>query len=294
MHATFSSTPSKNETENQMVFNVANLSEIPSNAKDSSTSMTVKEEDDVRATYPCRHCSQSFSSWNHRENHELEHKQNGSSSNHGERLTVPPLILKKSAVGKTRKTRKMQVIPAKDTLHGPQKPEELQVEISPHEIRPRKSFKCDRCNTVYSSFKAKWWHDIKHHKVLMPGEDKRKHKSKQTCRYCGSTFDNYVHKYKHEKRCSEKPAEPAEGDEPPVKAEQSAFGAVEDDTEEFKAKCSKCSEEFSSRRAKTVHEKQVHQMDIRECRVCHKMFSSYPGRYIHEKRCTAQQSQVEA
>lgn len=280
IHNTVTSTPSKESTreDNQMVFNLANLSAIPTN----NNTAEIKLED---GTFPCRHCSDVFNSALSRDQHENSHKD-------GAKKTVPPLILKKTA-GK-RKLRKLRVLKAKDCYT-----ENLNVDSDDQTAAAavKKEFKCDKCLMLFPNFKSKWWHDIKHHKILpLTGEDKRKRRGPQVCRHCGLTFDQYIQKYRHEKRCKAgSTSQPAEADvAPSSNAELPNDVKPEEDLEEYKAKCSKCSEEFSSRRAKTMHEKHVHNLDIRECRICHKIFSSYPGRYIHEKRCGLKRSLVEA
>lgn len=151
------------------------------------------------------------------------------------------------------------------------------------------------------TFKAKWWHDLKVHSGL-----KLKSKGQPVCRYCGLKFDLPYKKYKHERTCTEK-GEPTQHQEP----EPEPLGATVNETPELlvtevdidesikpdpdanaereTAKCSRCEEEFTSLRGRSIHEKNIHNLDPNECRVCTRIFNSYGARYVHEKKCAVRQ-----
>lgn len=273
----------------------------------------VGNDDDMQVIYVCRHCKEQFENnaeyLEHKKlhnpggnwltstpskdtSHTTDNDLNGSKRDGNLNLQVkveeetiedrvPPLVLKKAGARQLRS--KLRVLKASDVLLDHENDEDYGAE---KKHAHRKQVKCEKCQLTFSNFKAKWWHDLKKHKILVAGAEKRKRNGRQVCRYCHLEFDQYIQKYRHEKRCQG--------------TEQGAAGVVELQMGEikvesdYKAKCSLCNAEFSTRRAKTMHEKLVHSLDIRECRVCHKLFSSYPGRYIHEKRCGLKQAQVEA
>lgn len=190
--------------------------------------------------------------------------------------TVPPLILRK--LTSMRRTRGSNILMASQTI-----PEQIDVNVNPDDVSSlRKQYKCDKCPMVFSGVRDRMLHVLREHKAAEVENRKRGRPAvRQICKHCGTCFDTYIQKYRHEKQCginaiALKKRRSSTDDAP------TAFNESHDDS---KIKCSRCPEEFSSSRAKTIHERDVHNLDLRECRVCKRIFSSYPARYIHEKRC---------
>lgn len=251
------------------------------------------------SSFPCHQCSETFDSLQLYTLHdEMVHK------------IVPPLVL-----------RRNNVLRASETVEV----EQINVDVDPNSVgslqppQLRKQFKCKKCPVVFSSIPNRIRHEQVEHKSSVPvNKEKRKRGrpgSKTNCRHCNAYYDNYVHKYRHEKKCLDLQAAAAASglllkpkrefdearrsnsinynensdDEDNLNlsdingANTSALSESRDDNKA--RQCSRCHEEFSSSRAKTIHEKNVHNLDIRECRVCKRVFSSYPARYMHEKRC---------
>ncbi|XP_063699724.1 zinc finger protein 595-like [Culicoides brevitarsis] len=186
--------------------------------------------------------------------------------------------------------------------------------VAKHSSTPKvggKAYICESCDQTFPNHKGLYWHRLKTHGLFRkfkssnkvaatkatpppPHLSPKEVKTEQyECRYCDKVFDKRYSKYNHERVCAKNVRE----DESEEVIEQPApvEPVVELNEDETFAdggvlKCSRCPDEFSSGRARSLHEKNVHNLQINECRVCGKVLSGYASRYQHEKRCAAKDS----
>lgn len=159
------------------------------------------------------------------------------------------------------------------------------VKVDPTDVQNSGEFKCDHCPSSFASNRGRTLH-FKHRHSKNPMRKRnrdspytRREILIHTCPSCGENFDTYKLMYSHTKKCTN-------GQLATNLTSMFDNGeAAQDMNETRKTTCSCCSEVFSSARSKSLHEKTVHNLDIRECRVCHQMFDHYLARYLHEKRC---------
>lgn len=188
--------------------------------------------------------------------------------------TVPPLILHRRTRGS------LQVVKATDTIS-----EQINVDVNPDDINSRhREYKCDKCPMLFPSIRQRLTHTMREHAEKRKRGRPGRPGGRYFCKHCGNSYDNYIHKYRHEKQCLTGTLQPP-AKKRAVRNEIPDM-SLNETYNNSKTKCSKCHEEFSSSRAKTIHEKDAHNLDIRECRNCQRIFSSYPARYMHEKRCS--------
>lgn len=259
------------------------------NGEAQAQSTPIKEEFENKATranlYQCRQCTQTFRTYMSRLNHETQ-----SHPKTDKNETFPGA---KKSSKRLRGHRRSPLVKHSEPKSEQQTP---------------KVYACDSCDKTFPNHKAKFWHDVKVHKLNFGKSTKKKPQTTATCRYCDKTFEKSYSKYNHERVCTQKPQIQMQnhGDDssevieqplpvnPIVELTEEEGSPVAEDTQNDEIiKCARCSEEFSSGRARSLHEKNIHNLQVNECRVCGKTFASYATRYQHEKKCKLNNSMTE-
>uniref|UniRef100_A0A336KLX9 CSON013264 protein n=1 Tax=Culicoides sonorensis TaxID=179676 RepID=A0A336KLX9_CULSO len=248
--------------------------------------------------YPCRECSKSFNTYMSRYQHESNiHKKSASNNKSDDQ----PIAGKKSlSLKRLRRVRHSPIPKHQADLN------------STAPVSGSKIYTCDSCDETFINHKAKYWHRIKAHGFIF-GKGKAASTS-FSCRHCDKVFDKRHSKYNHERICpsnvfaDEKLSRKKRSLEPPKAVCEDSLELIEQQVSvepiveltedgsndativEGLVKCSRCNDEFTSSRARSLHEKNVHNLQVNECRNCTRVFASYATRYQHEKRCNGNTS----
>lgn len=285
------STPIKKENEKKKP---GRKKKLPVDVAQASTSQAAPNQ--VPNLYQCRECPQTFRTYMSRHEHEARDHWKPETTGDGvdKNETFPTT---KKSLKRLSRRRRSPVPAAKPSPDG-------------------KVFTCDTCHIDFTSHKGLYWHRLKTHGILF-GKTSGKAPSRKastkpkpspkiettfSCRYCEKVFDKRHSKYNHERICARKNAEEEKDgqsddsavveqpmpEEPIVELTEEDEGSNnEEDTTNVEGpiKCSRCPDIFTSLRARSLHEKNIHNLQPTECRHCSKIFASYAGRYQHEKRC---------
>lgn len=285
----------------------------------------VSLDEDMQIFYVCKVCKVTFedSKFDEYQEHKKQHIMKKELD-----VTMPPIKQegeKKAKRGRPKKSILPDVEPSTSTPeNGSAKRRsrrspvpKFSPDVPTHHRQSMKIYACDICDQTFANHKAQYWHRLKSHgfsfkqKASKPPTTKKSLNNSKSdhfsCRYCEKAFDKRYSKYNHERVCTHKEEQQndqSENDsevvEQPMPVEPVVELTEDDNIEngdetvpvEGSFQCSRCMEEFVSGRARSFHEKNVHNLQINECRICGKIFTSYTNRYQHQKRCNLNSSTV--